>query len=97
VDSTLYRIPSKATVQGWAKKTPTTIEMFRGLWNAARRPDRSPTSIAVSGNLFEWNIKDALKLGGEFYGKVTADVIGEGVKRWERFRIGYNPSRNHDS
>jgi len=45
----------------YAGHAPATIEMYRSLWDAARRPDRSPTSIAVSGNLFEWNIKDALK------------------------------------
>jgi uncharacterized protein YecE (DUF72 family) len=37
----------------YAGHAPATIEMFRGLWNAARRPDRGPTSKAVSGNLFE--------------------------------------------
>ena len=81
----------------YAGHAPSTIEMFRSLWNAARRPDRSPTSIAVSGNLFEWSIRVALKFKRQFYGRVTADVIGEGVKRWERFRIGYHPYRNDDS
>jgi uncharacterized protein YecE (DUF72 family) len=53
VDSMFYRKPSKTTVQDWSNKTLTTNEMFRPVWNAARRPDRSPTSKAVSCNLFK--------------------------------------------
>ena len=34
---------------------------------------------------------------GKFYGKVAADLAGEGVKRWERFRLGYNLSQNDDA
>ena len=37
----------------YAGYAPATIEMFRGLWNARRRLDRSPTLKPVSGNLFE--------------------------------------------